>query len=407
MWYNEGMIREALMMMALTAVVGCTGTQLCEKSREDGAALLQCASAPNAQVRATCMNVCMDRNFSYLVLQDREDVLRVLKNGRVSTYCTPKVEERPEASAIEFEVKGTRVRLEDIWSESREQEELKRVAATGCGPKPPVLVVPDADYAALEAIPYVQKTLREERRIAPLMPYLSVLRSAKAAVWEMQRKDEAEGRPMLVFIKYPQGLGATPQERLQAFLKLYELGESVELTDDYAYTGAGYACKLGDLETLKLLVQKGVNLRHGEPHHGECEDCECCVGEYMPSYVELALRAGHRDVVRWLLQHKAYPGEVNCLVYCVDRDDLDMLRELLQAGAKVTSEVDRVDLYTSVHSAEAVRLLERYRCRPKVSKLLDEIDTLSNAERREQLLQLLQEGGALKASDIAAHRKKR
>lgn len=211
--------------------------------------------------------------------------------------------------------------------------------------------------------------------------------------------------PGAVIIGLKEGQGATKEERLAAFRKLYALGESIDTTDEYNFTGLGYACVLGKLDVVKELLELKPDLGHGsyEPADDE-EDCDCCVpGNYMPGYVALALGNGHKEVARYLLGCKAAPVGVGI---CLKNDDIDMLRELLRAGGSVhEAEHHDAPCTLDAKSPEMIRFLLANGCRKmsppeclfRIRQRHDDDEKAENDLRR-----LFLESGCLSQRDIDA-----
>lgn len=248
-----------------------------------------------------------------------------------------------------------------IWSESREAEELARLESSGACHCPPMIVLPDAAWKRLQEFSAVQKWLSTWRQTDLKKPAEDVLFSATAKM--------RQGMPdkQVVFLQLEEGLGASREERLEAFKKLYDLGESIDKRDEYNYTGLGYACALGKLDEVKALLERGPDLKHGAYHPDDEETCGCCVtGNFMPGYVKVALKNGHRDVARYLLSRKAAPVGV---AVCLEQDDRGMLQELLAAGGSV-HETERHDEPCTMNakSPEMIRFLLGKGCR-KMSPL--------------------------------------
>lgn len=273
--------------------------------------------------------------------KEAQEIVEILSRGSAPSFFprNAKSTDKSERFALEFsDSSGNRLAelpLDQIWSRSQEMEaQSKGQRAAGKLP-PPLLVLDDADYDLLDKKLHLKELYREYERMTCAQRYMSVLNSGTDERRAQIQKQYGD-KPVVILEKLPEGLGATRQERMQAFLHLYELGMDINTSDEYGYTGLGYACALGDMALVRELCEKyKPNLKHGMPvHHSDEEDCHCCDGMFntMPGYVEVALRNGHKDIARYLLSLKAAPLGVQC---CIEQDDLPMLRELLAAGASV------------------------------------------------------------------------
>lgn len=257
------------------------------------------------------------------------------------------------------------------------------------------LLLPDEQLERLEKLPSV-KALRElweqEKRKEP---YWDVLLSATRI--DSEEADKSE-RPTVVYL-VPHAKGAPAAERLAAFLKLYALGESVELMDEFNYTGLGYACKLGDMESVKKILAYKPNLRYGEHSDEDEEDCHCMDNMFMPSYVEIALENGHRELALYLLQQKAAPVGVRA---AIKKDDVQMVQALLQAGGSVKEgeEDHNVPNILNAKSVDMVRFLYA-----KGSRCADGLEYLYllrrwEVEHEAQVRRLLLQVGLVSQQDI-------
>lgn len=157
------------------------------------------------------------------------------------------------------------------------------------------------------------------------------------------------------------GMGASDRERLEAFKKLYAMGMPVDESDEFSYTGLGYACRLGDMASVRELLALHPDLSVGwvdDPD--ESEDC-CCGGpaHYMPGYVYIAIENGHEDLAHFLLGKKAAPTGVRL---CAREGRLDMLQKLLEVGGSVHEDDDhgRNPIFLCTNDEEVLRVLRPY-----------------------------------------------
>lgn len=232
----------------------------------------------------------------------------------------------------------------------------------------------------------------------------AVLRSATGEQARLEAERTARGEPkvMIVGVTPPKNLGASKAERLAAFMRLYELGESVERWDEYFYTGLGYACALGNAESVQKILALKPNLKYDPHRHDEeDEDCHCADGELMPGYVQVALENGHKELAQDLLKRGAAPTGV---LTCIRQGDMPMLRELLAAGAKL-SEDDAGQAFVTAKGVEMLRFLkQRYKRCPRAKDILSNLHWNGkwyNVNEEEQRAYLLQ-AGIITPNDIAA-----
>lgn len=348
-------------MVGILALGGCAGSRIpegepadavCSAQQKKGEATLRKVRGYLSSYSAVILDNDCTYKYDELNKGEFEQMVAALKTGRLASYRPRRVEPGGGSGDISLRVDALHdLPLDDIWSETREAEEIRREAETGIGPEPPALVLPDAEYEKLISLPPVAKLRRIAQELAPQKPYRAVLKSAA--------KELKAQHPDRVYLKIPKGLGASPRERLDAFLKLYELGADInETRDEYDYTGLGYACMLGDRDTLHRLVNMGANLRDGILHNALHDECGCTLTDtsnFMPGYVAIAIEHGQQDIARWLLQHKAPASGVHA---CVEQDDVQMLRELIAAGAKPHK--DEAGVINHAKSDEMRLLLRRY-----------------------------------------------
>ena len=198
------------------------------------------------------------------------------------------------------------------------------------------------------ALQEVLRTGSPEEKKKALQAVLNSARAEDAA----KRKP---GEPPVVYIGPPLSKGASAEERLAAFKELYALGEDVDATDEFYYTGLGYACKLNDRASVDEILKLKPNLMRGK-HEDDDEECHCMDWMFPPGYVKVALENGHRELALYLLSRGAAPVGVP---WCLEHDDLPMLKALLAAGGSLREGMEDVPLIISAKSVEMVRYLHR------------------------------------------------
>lgn len=234
----------------------------------------------------------------------------------------------------------------------------------------------------------------------------AVLSSATREQARIQEEQKASGEPMVMYVADmpPVGLGASKEQRLAAFLRLYELGEGAERRDEYFYTGLGYACALGDVDKVRKILELKPDLKYDPHHHDddEEEDCHCFSAGLMPGYVEVALENGHKELAQELLKRGAAPTGV---MICIRQGDLPMLRSLLAAGAKLPEDYI-CEAFASAKGAEMLHFIrQRYKRCPLPKDILSYLHysgsrwrKLNESAQRAYLLQ----AGIITPEDIAA-----
>ena len=110
-----------------------------------------------------------------------------------------------------------------------------------------------------------------------------------------------------------------------------KITSTCNLTDTYDISILAYAAANGDTEYMAYLLNKGFSLK--------CKvdpDYEPDTPVYLAKHpVELAVRYQHYDALEFLLNHGFKPC---CVVFCIEIDNLPMLKLLQSHGAKITDD---------------------------------------------------------------------
>jgi len=111
-------------------------------------------------------------------------------------------------------------------------------------------------------------------------------------------------------------------------LKNIALSEpKVSIVDNYGVSLLAYAAANGDTELVASLLEQGEILILDDPDREENPPV------YLAKHpIELAIRYGHYDILKLLLEHGYKPC---CVVDCIGLDRLDMLKLLNAYGARI------------------------------------------------------------------------
>ena len=141
-----------------------------------------------------------------------------------------------------------------------------------------------------------------------------------------------------------------------ALKKIAHDESTVNVTDHYGVNLLAYAAANGDAAYVSRLLEQGFSLMSDNPDEEENPPV------YLVRHpIELAIRFGHKEVLRQLLEHGYAPC---CVVNCIATDRLDMLRLLESHGAVIADDAIpwQAPLICSARSVEMVRYLVAKGC---------------------------------------------
>jgi len=181
--------------------------------------------------------------------------------------------------------------------------------------------------------------------------------------WDPVQRDFRISMPITSESK--QLLQAASLGDLESTKLLVEKGINIDARDEHGWDALYHAVYGSKFKTVKFLLEHGANPNTRENRKGfKClnQDCTDTVEISGKPVLECAIASGNEDIVRLLLAHGAdthFKGRIGMtpLALAADRDNVEMLQVFLDAGADPAADPEAISRAAGLIEPDSLRLL--------------------------------------------------